>query len=153
MGEDQGGHEAGAETGYVLLEGFPDAVGYARLRSAAGLSPKLPEAAARGIGGTLHGVRILRDGELIGMGRIVGDGGCFFFVVDIAVAPAHQGRGLGKRIMAALDAWLRANAPETAHVALFADGEAKHLYAKYGFAVNTKSVGMDYRVGPKPLRS
>lgn len=153
MGEDQGGHEAGAETGYVLLEGFPDAVGYARLRSAAGLSPKLPEAAARGVGGTLHGVRILRDGELIGMGRIVGDGGCFFFVVDIAVAPAHQGRGLGKRIMAALDAWLRANAPETAHVALFADGEAKHLYAKYGFAVNTKSVGMDYRVGPKPLRS
>jgi len=153
MGEDQRGHEAGAETGYVLLEGFPDAVGYARLRSAAGLSPKLPEAAARGAGGTLHGVRILRDGELIGMGRIVGDGGCFFFVVDIAVAPAHQGRGLGKRIMAALDAWLRANAPETAHVALFADGEAKHLYAKYGFAVNTKSVGMDYRVGPKPLRS
>ena len=153
MGEDQRGHEAGAETGYVLLEGFPDAVGYARLRSAAGLSPKLPEAAARGVGGTLHGVRILRDGELIGMGRIVGDGGCFFFVVDIAVAPAHQGRGLGKRIMAALDAWLRANAPETAHVALFADGEAKHLYAKYGFAVNTKSVGMDYRVGPKPLRS
>ena len=153
MGEDQGGHEAGAETGYVLLEGFPDAVGYARLRSAVGLSPKLPEAAARGVGGTLHGVRILRDGELIGMGRIVGDGGCFFFVVDIAVAPAHQGRGLGKRIMAALDAWLRANAPETAHVALFADGEAKHLYAKYGFAVNTKSVGMDYRVGPKPLRS
>ena len=153
MGEDQGGHEAGAETGYVLLEGFPDAVGYARLRSAAGLSPKLPEAAARGVGGTLHGVRFLRAGELIGMGRIVGDGGFFFFVVDIAVAPAHQGRGLGKRIMAALDAWLRANAPETAHVALFADGEAKHLYAKYGFAVNTKSVGMDYRVGPKPLRS
>ena len=61
MGEDQGGHEAGAETGYVLLEGFPDAVGYARLRSAAGLSPKLPEAAARGVGGTLHGVRILRE--------------------------------------------------------------------------------------------
>ncbi|MGH8084656.1 MAG: GNAT family N-acetyltransferase [Lysobacter sp.] len=149
MGEDNIGREDVATTDYVLLEGFPDAADYARLRTAAGLSRKSPQAAARGVDGTLHGVRILRDGELIGMGRVVGDGGCFYFVVDIAVEPAHQGRGLGKRIMAALDAWLRANAPETAHVALFADGEAKHLYAKYGFVENIKSVGMDYRVGPK----
>lgn len=135
---------------YVLVEGFPDAADYTRLRTAAGLSRKSPEAAEHGVAGTLHGVRILRDGELIGMGRVIGDGGCFYFVVDIAVAPEHQGRGLGKRIMAALDAWLRANAPETAHVALFADGEARHLYAKFGFVENTKAVGMDYRVGPKP---
>jgi len=150
MGEQQVGREAVSE--YVLVERFPDAAGYARLRAAAGLSRKSPDAAARGVAGTLHGVSVLRDGELIGMGRIVGDGGCFFFVVDIAVEPAHQGRGLGKRIMTALDAWLRANAPETAHVALFADGEAKHLYTKYGFVENTKSVGMDYRVGPKPAQ-
>lgn len=135
---------------YALVEQFPDTADYIRLRVAAGLSRKSPQAAGRGVAGTLHGVSILRDGELIGMGRIIGDGGCFYFVVDIAVAPAHQGRGLGKRIMAALDAWLRANAPETAHVALFADGEARHLYAKFGFVVNTKSVGMDYQVGPKP---
>ena len=148
MGEEHVGHEATTE--YVLVDGFPNASDYARLRAAAGLSRKTPEAAVRGVAGTLHGVSILRDGELIGMGRVIGDGGCFYFVVDIAVEPAHQGRGLGKRIMAALDAWLRANAPETAHVALFADGEARHLYAKYGFVENTKSVGMDYRVGSKP---
>ena len=150
MGDEHGGHEVTTE--YTLLDRFPVAADYARLRAAAGLSRKSSEAAARGVAGTLHGVSILRGGELVGMGRIVGDGGCFFFVVDIAVEPAHQGRGLGKRIMAALDAWLRANAPETAHVALFADGEARHLYAKYGFVENTKSVGMDYRVGPKPAK-
>ena len=150
MSEQQLDADGSAAGDYILLETFPNADGYARLRAAAGLSRKSPEAAARGVAGTLHGVSIVRDGELIGMGRIVGDGGCFYFVVDIAVEPAHQGRGLGKRIMAALDAWLRINAPETAHVALFADGEARHLYAKYGFAVNTESVGMDYRVGPKP---
>ena len=144
MGEEHGGHEAMAD--YVLVERFPDAAAYARLRAAAGLSRKSADAAARGVADTLYGVSVLRDGELVGMGRIVGDGGCFFFVVDIAVEPAHQRRGLGKRIMAALDTWLRANAPETAHVALFADGEARHLYAKYGFVENTKSVGMDYVV-------
>ena len=131
---------------YALTERFPAVPEYVALRAAAGLSRKSSEAAARGVPGTVYGVSIRRDGELIGMGRIVGDGGCFFFVVDVAVLPAYQGRGLGKRIMAALDAWLRANAPETAHVALFADGEARRLYAQYGFVENTKSIGMDYVV-------
>jgi GNAT superfamily N-acetyltransferase len=149
MGEHGNDREVAAEAGYVLLEGFPEAADYTRLRAAAGLSPKSPVAAERGVSGTLYGVRVLCGGELVGMGRIVGDGGCFFFVVDIAVEPAHQRRGLGKRIMEALDAWLRSNAPETAHVALFADGEARHLYARFGFVENRKSIGMDYRVGAK----
>jgi len=33
------------------------------------------------------------------MGRVVGDGGCFHQVVDIAVLPRHQGKEVGKRIM------------------------------------------------------
>jgi hypothetical protein len=52
---------------------------------------------------------------------------------------------LGKRIMAALDVWIRRDAPPSAHVALFADGDAKHLYEKYGFAETApESVGMCY---------
>lgn len=35
------------------------------------------------------------------MGRAVGDG-LFYQIVDIAVDPAHQRRGLGKAIMAGL---------------------------------------------------
>lgn len=129
-----------------LVEHFPGVADYRRLRDATGLSPKSEAAAERGLANTTYGVSLLRDGEVVGMGRIVGDGGCFHFVVDIAVVPALQGRGLGKRIMDALDAWLRANAEPTAHVSLFADGDAKHLYARYGFAQSDKSVGMFYRV-------
>ncbi len=131
----------------VLRDAFPDAGDYRRLRSLAGLSPKSDDAARRGLRGTLFGVRLLDGERVIGMGRIVGDGGCFFLVVDIAVDPAYQKRGLGKRILAALDAWLSANAPPTAHVALFADGDAKHLYAQYGFVeTGPASVGMAYTV-------
>lgn len=129
----------------LLVERFPPADDYRRLRAAAGLSAKSREAAERGLGNTLYGVSLLEGGRVIGMGRVVGDGGCFFLVVDIAVEPAYQRRGLGKRIMAALDAWLRANAPASAHVALFADGDAKHLYAKFGFVeTSPASVGMCY---------
>ncbi len=132
--------------GIVLVERFPDASDYCRLRALTGLSEKSTAAAALGLANTTYGVSLLHGEEVVGMGRIIGDGGCFHFVVDIAVVPELQGRGLGKRIMDALDAWLRANALPTAHVSLFADGEAKHLYAKYGFAQSDHSVGMFYRV-------
>lgn len=127
-----------------LVECFPDVDAYRRLRTAAGLSAKSAEAAAGGLHGTRYGVSLVRGGETVGMGRVIGDGGCFWFVVDVAVAPALQGRGLGRRIMAALDAWIRANAPATAHVSLIADGDAKHLYAKYGFAELRRAVAMAY---------
>jgi predicted N-acetyltransferase YhbS len=69
-------------------------------------------------------------------------------VVDIAVTPALQGKGLGKRILAALDAWLLANVPESAYVTLVADGDAKYLYAKFGFAETAPvSVNMEYVMG------
>lgn len=117
-----------------LIESFPDAPTYCRLRAETGLSPKSPEAAERGLANTLYGVSLLKAGEIIGMGRVVGDNGTVFVVVDIAVQREHQGQGLGRRIMAALDAWLRANAPPSAYVMLVADGAAKHLYAQFGFA-------------------
>lgn len=130
-----------------LLHRFPDVDDYRRLRKLSGLSEKSREAAARGLGNTLYGVSLIHDGETIGMGRVIGDGGCFFVVVDIAVHPDFQRLGLGKRIMQALDAWLRANAPVSAHVSLLADGDARHLYAQYGFIETAPaSIGMGYSV-------
>ena len=135
------------DDGYELLDRFPGIDDYRRLRVATGLSQRSAEAAARGLPNTIFGVSVLHGGSVIGMGRIIGDGGCFFMVVDIAVEPAHQKRGLGKRIMSALDSWLRANAPVSSNVSLFADGEAKRLYAQYGFVeAGPVSVGMDYTV-------
>ena len=131
-----------------LVEQFPDVADYCRLRIATGLSPRTREAAARGLPNTLYGVSLVRDGAVVGMGRIIGDGGCFYTVVDIAVLPEVQKQGLGKRIMVALDAWLRANAPESACVSLVADGDAKHLYARYGFVESAPfAVNMEYLVG------
>lgn len=141
-----------AEENIQLIEHFPEAMDYCRLRLEAGMSPKTLEAALKGLPNTLYGVSLQREGEVIGMGRIIGDGGCFYTVVDIAVSPAYQGRGLGKRIMNALDAWLRKNAEPSAYVTLVADGEARHLYAKYGFVETAPaSVNMEYIVAPRSV--
>lgn len=131
---------------YETLHATPSPAVYGALRVSAGLSAKSAEAAARGLPQTLFAVQILHDGEPVGMGRVVGDGGTAFQVVDIAVLPAHQGQGLGKRIMAEIAAWLRANVPETGYVSLLADVPADALYAQYGFVPTApRTVGMAWR--------
>jgi ribosomal protein S18 acetylase RimI-like enzyme len=130
---------------YKIAAGVPAAEDYCELRVAAGLSARSERAARLGLPNTLFGVVVTLDGVLVGMGRIVGDGGTSYQVVDIAVPPEHQGRGLGKRIMAALMEYLR-EVPEGAHVSLLADGPAKHLYAQFGFKETAPvSVGMAWK--------
>ena len=135
------------EHGYELTVGVPSIEDYCRLRVSAGLSPKSAEAAAAGLPNTLFGVLILKDKKVVGMGRVVGDGGLFYQVVDIAVEPAHQRRGLGKAIVGRIVEHLNQSAPAGAHVSLIADGDARHLYAQFGFEPTAPaSIGMAFSV-------
>ncbi|GAA0784447.1 N-acetyltransferase [Roseibium denhamense] len=126
----------------------PDVDTYLRLRSECGLSGYAPEAAEIGLSNSLYCVMLFDEGDAIGMGRLIGDGGCFIQVTDIAVLPAYQGQGLGKRVMKALSNYLEMSLPGSAYVSLIADGQAKDLYAQYGFQETApKSVGMARRAG------
>ncbi|MFI1103881.1 GNAT family N-acetyltransferase [Streptomyces melanogenes] len=129
---------------YQLRVGVPSVEVFRRLRLDAGLSDKAPEAVALALPNTWYGVVLYYEDEPIGMGRIIGDGGTAFQVVDMCVHPAHQGRGLGKRIMAALTGELERRAPATAYVSLIADGPARFLYEQFGFADTAEhdSIGM-----------
>lgn len=132
---------------YSVVAEVPAVDDYLRLRVAAGLSPKTIEGANIGLPNSWFAVTVLFEGKAIGMGRVIGDGGTAFQIVDIAVEPEHQGKGLGKQIMAALMDRLNSQAPAGAYVSLIADGDARHLYAKYGFEpVMPASIGMATRV-------
>lgn len=121
----------------------PDVDSYLELRRATGLSERSREAAEAGLSGTWFGVHVVHGDRVVAMGRVIGDGGSFFQVVDVAVASDWQGTGLGRRVMGALTERLRAEAPPTAQVTLLADGTAYRLYEKYGFRRTApQSVGM-----------
>lgn len=131
---------------YTLLHAIPGAATYQHLRTASGLSPKTAEAVARGLPNTLFAVQVLHGDEPVGMGRVIGDGGTAFQVVDIAVLPVHQGRGLGKRIMEEIAAWLRDHVPPSGYVSLLADVPADALYAQFGFVPTApRTVGMAWK--------
>ena len=132
-----------AASPYTIRLAIPAIATYQHLRVAAGMSAKTMEAAARGLPNSLFAVQVLLGDEVVGMGRIIGDGGCFFQVTDIAVLPAHQGKGLGKRIMREIMQFIETEVPPSAYVSLIADGQAQDLYAQFGFKHTAPvSVGM-----------
>lgn len=129
----------------VLYE-IPNAQEYNNLRIASGLSPKDEVASEVGLKNSIFIVTLRDSDKLVGMGRIIGDKGCFYHIVDIAVAPAYQGNGLGKLIMSEINKYLENNIPKSSYVSLIADVPADKLYKKFGFEYSApKSVGMAKR--------
>lgn len=125
----------------------PSVEEYLRLRKEGGLGAFSPEAAEIGLKGTLFAVTLRCEDEAIGMGRIVGDGGCFVQIVDIAVDPRFRGNGLGKLVMSSLMKWAQQELPETAFLSLLADVPADKLYAQFGFTETAPvSLGMSCRI-------
>jgi len=128
---------------FEVTNEVPSAEEYVAMRVLAGLSPKDIEASEIGLRNSIYAVSIRNQSTLIGMGRIIGDGGCFYQIVDIAVDPVYQGQGLGKRIMTELINFLETQVPKGAYVSLIADVPADKLYEKFGFNYTSpKSVGM-----------
>lgn len=116
---------------------------YRNLRKIAGLSEQSQKAAAKGLANACFDVSIYDNQLLIGMGRVIGDGGTAFQIIDIAVNPNYQGQGYGKLIMTNIMAYISAEAEQGTYVSLIADYPADQLYAQYGFiTTEPHSAGM-----------
>ncbi|MDO7906718.1 GNAT family N-acetyltransferase [Paenibacillus sp. JX-17] len=119
---------------------------YLELRAEAGLSPKSAEGAAKGLPNSLFAVTLREEGRLIGMGRVIGDGGCFFEVTDIAVRESYRGTGKGRLIMNEIMKYLHEHVPPLGFVSLVANIKAVTLYESCGFRrVLPHAEGMSWR--------
>lgn len=126
--------------GYKLQVGYPSTSRYRYLRSVSGLSPKTPSQAAAVPTGSWFGCYITfedvpGDPQPIGMGRVIGDGGWYFHIADMAVHPDHQRKGLGDAILKALLRQIHREAPADGkpYITLFADEAGRRLYYNNGF--------------------
>lgn len=116
------------------------------LRVKAGMPRRSDRSTVKGLQNTLFGICLYLDDKIVGMGRVVGDGGMVFHLVDIVVDPECQGLGLGKLLMEHLMEWILQEADETAIISLIADIPADGLYRQFGFDYSRpESVGMEYQ--------
>src|SRR3712207_5035362 len=121
--------------GYRLVMSPPPVADYLHLRAAAGLSPKTKEQAVAALPGSWAACHVVEEktDQVVGMGRLLGDGGWYFHVVDMAVLPEHQRRGLGDAVLTALLGRIADTAPAGAYVNLLADPPGRRLYERHGF--------------------
>lgn len=122
----------------------PTVEDYLELRKRSGLTPRTGSRRWRLLGSwfACHVVHE-RTGQVVAMGRVLGDGGWYFHVVDMAVLPEHQRRGLGDAMLTALLHHVQDHAPAGAHVSLLADPPGRRLYARHGFTDTAPdSIGM-----------
>ncbi len=134
--------------GLSVVDGPPALEDYLRLRAESGLSPKTREQAEAGAHGAWAACHVVdvESGETVGMGRVLGDGGWYFHVVDMAVLPAYQRRGIGAAVLQTLLDRIAEQAPPNPYVTLMADVPGRPLYARFGFVETAPgTVGMVLR--------
>ena len=114
--------------------------------------PVTEDRASSAVRGGWTACHVVHDGSglVVGMGRVIGDGGWYFHIVDIAVLPEHQRRGLGDAALDELLDRIRRDAPPGAWVTLLADPPGRRLYARHGFTDTAPdSIGMALRTAPR----
>jgi GNAT superfamily N-acetyltransferase len=133
---------------YSVKEAIPTTDQYINIRLSAGLSRTSPEATTIGLKNSLCSIEAYNDTIPIGLGRVIGDAGCFFEIVDIAVVPEYQKKGVGHLIMQTLMAYIHRSAPPTAYVSLMADHHTPKFYERYGFEMSLlpEKAGMFLRI-------
>ena len=118
----------------ILLHTSPTIDEYIYLCSSVGWENFMNfDVAETSIRNSVFSVIVKENNNIIGMGRVVGDGAVYLYVQDIVVHPAHQGKGIGEDIMSALLTYLQKNAPDKAFIGLFASKVNEAFYEKNDF--------------------
>lgn len=93
------------------------------------------EQAEKALQNSLYTVCAVREGQVVGMGRIVGDGAVICYIQDFVVRPEYQGYGIGKQMMEHLISYVEQLKIENSEMMLClmcAKGR-EAFYEKFGF--------------------
>jgi len=118
---------------YILVKRLPTVEEYKKLRKAVGWGRKEPKAVKIGLNNSLFSICVILNNEVIGCGRIIGDGAIYFYIQDVIVLPEYQRKGIGKRIMNAIMDYFKEHVYTNSFIGLMAAEGVSKFYEKYGF--------------------
>jgi ribosomal protein S18 acetylase RimI-like enzyme len=125
---------------------LPTITEYTRLRDLVGWWKIDKNAADTALKNSLFSVVAIKHGTVVGVGRIIGDGGLYFYIQDLIVHPDFQNKGLGKSLMKKLMDYIMANVKSGAFVGLMAAKGLEKYYEPFGFKTRDKDAPGMYLV-------
>lgn len=116
-----------------IVENSPIAEEYLHLRESLSWNTYSLADTKFALSNNLYCVSIYYEYEIIGMGRIVGDGRLCFYIQDIMVKPAYQNHGIGTLILNHIIAFLKNVAAKEAYIGLMSKKGKEEFYENFGF--------------------
>ncbi len=126
---------------YNLEENKLTAKDFIRLKVATGFSDRPIEQVEKALINDLFDITAICNNEVVGMGRLVGDGVMYWYLQEIIVLPQFQGKGIGTCIVNRLLEYIKENTEQGTftNVGLTAAKGKDTFYERFGFS---KSLGM-----------
>ncbi len=111
----------------------PDAAAFAQLRADCGWGLLPLDVARQAIAGGLTNITCHDGDRLVGCGRVIGDGAVYFYLQDIILRPAYQGRGIGSEIVRRLLVETRRMISSEGAIGLLSVAGKERFYEQFGF--------------------
>lgn len=107
---------------------------YFRLRESVGWENFSRVQAENALGNSLYTVTVLQNNQVVGMGRLIGDG-MYYTMVDVVVQPEYQRMGVGGKIVNMLLDYVLRETPDggRSSIQLTAEKGKESFYEKMGF--------------------
>lgn len=107
---------------------------YIALRGSVGWNNFFEKQIRKSIANSLYIVTVFENEEMIGMGRLIGDG-MYYLIVDVIVNPEYQGQGIGSQILDMLVGYVEKETPidGRSSIQLIAEKDMENFYIKKGF--------------------
>ncbi len=106
---------------------------YQQIRKTTDWNPVENKVVEKALEKDLFSICVIDADQIIGIGRVIGDGALYFYIQDVIVSPDYQGRGIGKLIMKNIETFINQNANNNSFVGLMAAKETKEFYFNFGF--------------------
>lgn len=132
-----------------ILENIDNVEEYNYLFDIVGWGSYPKEISKKALSNNIYSVSIYDNDNIIGYGRLIGDGIIFLYIHDIMVKPEYQGKGIGKTIMQKLLSKVEELRKENPDLLLYlgASKGKEDFYRKCGFITREEAglgAGMIY---------
>lgn len=133
---------------YEITAQIPTVSEYQFLRAAVGWHNHAVAVAEKSLQNSLYSVCAIYERDVIGCGRVVGDGYIYFYLQDVIVLPKYQGHGIGYKITENIKNHVLSIAQPGAFFGLMAADGAASMYEKFGFECRPQNMpGMSMWIG------
>ncbi|HDY72519.1 MAG TPA: N-acetyltransferase [Nitrospirae bacterium] len=117
----------------IIEKRNPSTSEYLYLRNKVGWGDKEKEVTEKALNSSLYSVVAIESDQVIGMGRIIGDGGLYYYIQDLIVHPDYQNKGIGKRLMKELMNYIDEHAASGSFIGLMSATGYYRFYESFGF--------------------